>query len=281
MDWIESLQKAIDYIEENLLEDIDAESIAESVYTSNTHFQRIFRIITGMTISEYIRSRRLSLAGQELFSRDIKVIDIAIKYGYDTPESFTKAFTRFHGITPSAARKFQYQLKSFDPLSIQISIRGGFNVAKIEMDYILVERPSFKVVGRRRITPQGGGTWGVAREDGSVRKLEALETGKPFLGVCFGFGADGSNDYMVGMELEEDMEGLESYTYPKHAWLIYELAGSVSEDVLGNAWWYVKNELLPKSGYKIDCLPTIESYIEWNNEQDRCKVEIHIPYVKA
>lgn len=281
MDWIQSLQKAINEIEKNLLEDIDSRIIAESVYSSNAHFQRIFSIITGMTIGDYIRSRRLSLAGQELSTRGGKVIDVALKYGYDTPESFTKAFVRFHGITPSTARTLQHRLKCFDPLSIQISIRGGFNMSRIEMNYKLMEKDGFRVVGRRRVTPQGGGTWPLAREDGTVARLEALQTGKPFLGLCFGFGGDGSNDYMVGMELDGDLAGLESYTYPKHSWLIYELSGKVSENVLGNAWWYVNEELLPNLGFMKGGLPTIESYLEWNNEEDRCKVEIHIPYVAS
>ncbi|NPV79751.1 MAG: helix-turn-helix transcriptional regulator [Firmicutes bacterium] len=130
MDWIQSMQKAINYIEDNLLEDIDSDRIAKSIYTSNAHFQRIFSIITGMTISDYIRYRRLSLAGQELTLTKAKVIDIAFKYGYDTPDSFAKAFIRFHGITPSSARKLKHSLKCFDPLSIQISIRGGFHMSR-------------------------------------------------------------------------------------------------------------------------------------------------------
>lgn len=130
MDWIQSVQNAINYIEDNLLEDIASDRIAKSIYSSNAHFQRVFSIITGMTINDYIRCRRLSLAGQELSLTKGKVIDIAFKYGYDTPESFTKAFIRFHGITPSSARKLKHSLKCFDPLSIQIDIRGGFNMSR-------------------------------------------------------------------------------------------------------------------------------------------------------
>lgn len=130
MDWIHSMQKAINYIETNLLEDIGPDTIAKNIYSSNAHFQRIFSIITGMTISDYIRYRRLSLAGQELSSTKVKVIDIAFKYGYDTPESFTKAFIRFHGITPTSAHRMKHGLKCFDPLSIQIDIKGGFSMSR-------------------------------------------------------------------------------------------------------------------------------------------------------
>ena len=130
MDWIQSMQKAVGYIEDNLLEALDTEQIAKNVYSSNANFQRIFSIVTGITIGDYIRYRRLTLAGKELAESDEKIIDIAVKYGYETAESFTKAFTRFHGVTPSEARKSGAALKSFAPFSIQIDIRGGFNMQR-------------------------------------------------------------------------------------------------------------------------------------------------------
>ncbi len=104
MDWITGLQKAIDYIEDNLTERLDYDAIAGNAFVSGFHFQRMFSVMCGYTLGEYIRSRRLSLAGSELSSGDNKVIDVALKYGYDSPDSFAKAFARFHGVTPSAAR---------------------------------------------------------------------------------------------------------------------------------------------------------------------------------
>lgn len=130
MDWIESLQKAINFIEENILENIDSDIVSEQIYTSSHHFQKIFSIVSGVTVTEYVRNRRLSLAGEELFRGKIKVIDAALTYGYDSPESFTKAFTRFHGITPSMAKTNNANLKFFYPLSIQINVTGGFNMSK-------------------------------------------------------------------------------------------------------------------------------------------------------
>ncbi|HBL83747.1 MAG: hypothetical protein A2Y17_08595 [Clostridiales bacterium GWF2_38_85] len=126
MDWINDTQKAINFIEDNLTDDICNEVIAKYLYSSNHHFQRIFSIVTGFTISDYIRNRRLTLAGHELSVLKSKVIDVALKYGYDSPESFTKAFMRFHGITPSVARESNDNLKYFSPLTIQINIKGGF-----------------------------------------------------------------------------------------------------------------------------------------------------------
>jgi len=100
MEWVKGLQKAIDYIEDHITEDIDYAEIAKQAYSSSFHFLRVFHIICGYSIGEYIRNRRLSLAGTDLSSRNEKVIDIALKYGYNSPESFSRAFTKFRGITP-------------------------------------------------------------------------------------------------------------------------------------------------------------------------------------
>lgn len=147
-------------------------------------------------------------------------------------------------------------------------------------EYMFVQKEAFHMVGRRCVTPDGGGAWDVARADGTIKRMEALETGKPFCGLCFGFGADGSNDNMVAVEYEGEIEDLESFSYPAHKWLVYVLSGKVSEDLLGNAWWYINNKLLDELDIKKDNLPTMEAYLEWDNENDRCSVEICIPYVE-
>lgn len=128
MYWIEDVQKAISFMEENLLEDISADDVAGSVHASGDHFQRIFTLVTGFTVGEYIRCRRLSLAGQEMLDEKARVIDIALKYRYETPESFSKAFSRFHGVSPSAIRSRE-RLKTFDRITIQVNIRGGFGMS--------------------------------------------------------------------------------------------------------------------------------------------------------
>lgn len=120
MDWICGIQNAINYIENHLTDEIDYEEVAKQSFSSGYHFQRIFGILCGYTLGEYIRLRRLSLAGTELANGKAKVIDVAMKYGYDSPDSFAKAFQRFHGITPSEARRNGQMLKSFSRLSIQI-----------------------------------------------------------------------------------------------------------------------------------------------------------------
>lgn len=129
MEWLGSINRAIEYIEENLLDEISVEDVSARVYSSYSNFSRIFYLVTGITIGEYIRNRRMSLAGRELSLNGTKIIDIALKYHYDTPESFSKAFSRFHGIAPSDAKKQPAALKFFYPLTINISVQGGFSMA--------------------------------------------------------------------------------------------------------------------------------------------------------
>ncbi len=145
MDWIMGMQKAIDYIEANLTEEIDYERVAKESFSSSYHFQRVFSILCGYTLGEYIRLRRLSLAGADLANGKEKVIDIALKYGYDSPDSFAKAFQKFHGITPSQARADGKMLKSFSRLSIKISLEGG-----ITMDYRIEEKDEMILTGYKR-----------------------------------------------------------------------------------------------------------------------------------
>ena len=128
MNWISDIQKAIDFIENNLLEKITVEDVAKHIHSSADYFQRVFNIVTGISVSEYIRNRRLTLAGEELANTQTKVIDVCVKFGYESPESFTKAFTRFHGVTPVAAKLSTTQLNHFEPLLIKIFIKGGFGM---------------------------------------------------------------------------------------------------------------------------------------------------------
>ena len=134
MDWIQSLSLAIKYIENNLTNEIYIDDIADEIYLSGFYFQRIFNLIMGMPVGEYIRNRRLSLAGEEILQTENDFTDIACKFQYETPESFSKAFKRFHGITPSYLRKHKRGLKIFSPFTIAVTIKGGFNMAQKTID---------------------------------------------------------------------------------------------------------------------------------------------------
>ena len=182
MDWTYGIQRAIDYIEENLGGEIDVNIAASRAYSSAFHFQRVFSILCGFTVGDYIRMRRLTLAGTELAKSDKKVIDVALKYGYDTPESFSRAFTRFHGISPSAAKNGG-EIRSFSRISVKLILSGG-NM----MNYRIVNLDEFKVICKKKRVPHpmaGGETpidnpeptamisafWRECSADGTIERL--------------------------------------------------------------------------------------------------------------
>ena len=145
MDWIAGMQGALDYIEANLTDEIDYEKVAAVAYSSSYHFQRVFGILCGYTLGEYIRNRRLSLAGAELQADGARVIDVAMKYGYDNPDSFTRAFKAFHGVLPSQARDKSAKLRSFSRLVLKFSLEGGTT-----MNYRIEEKPEMILTGFKR-----------------------------------------------------------------------------------------------------------------------------------
>jgi AraC family transcriptional regulator len=125
VDWLLSIQKTIDYIEDNICDEISTDILAEKIYTSSFYFQRMFTILCDCTVGEYIRNRRLTLAGHELLNNESSILYIAVKYCYETNESFTRAFSRFHGVTPSLARKNKTGLNTFSRISVKSNLSGG------------------------------------------------------------------------------------------------------------------------------------------------------------
>lgn len=136
MNWIQCLSNAIYYIEKHLTDEINLDEVSSQSYASSSHFQLIFHLVMSMTVGEYIRNRRLSLAAQDLLQPNSRIIDVAMRYQYDTQESFSKAFTRFHGVPPSKVQK--EQIKLFYPLTINVTIGGGFDMSRKFIDDILL-----------------------------------------------------------------------------------------------------------------------------------------------
>ena len=190
MDWLTGIQNAINYIEEHLTEEIDYEEVAKKAACSNFYFQRIFGILCGISLGDYIRNRRLTLAGDELSASDDKVIDVALKYGYESPESFTRAFSRFHGVTPSEAKKEGSKLRSFSRISVKITLSGGS-----VMNYKIVEKEAFDIIEKvethsvedsanAKSIPE---FWSRSHQDGTVKTLMNVTTDRTFIfGVCYG-----------------------------------------------------------------------------------------------
>ncbi|MDF2927642.1 MAG: DNA-binding protein AraC-type [Paenibacillaceae bacterium] len=276
MEWVDRMNQAISYVEEHLCDEIDPGEISRIMACPYGIFQRFFIQCTDVPLSEYIRRRRLTCAAYEVQHSGAKIVDIAVKYGYDSSDAFSAAFKRMHGMAPAMARQPETKLKFYSRLHFTLSIRG---VA--EMNYRNVERESFKVIGRRRITPSGGGTWELCKQDGSLENLLAAGQGSPLLGVCFGFDDEGNNDYMVAAEYrQEDLPDFESFTFPPSSWLVFEASGAISSHALGSTWKRIYGEFLPQSDYRQSNLPTIETYHDWDQNADFCKVDIWIPLEK-
>lgn len=271
MDFMNRLNDTLDYVEENLCEELDADTIARRMGCSYGLFLRAFSQIAGMPLGEYVRRRRLTCAAYELQHTDQRVIDIAVKYGYDSADAFAVAFKRMHGVTPQTARLEDTALKFHARLRFTLSIKG-----EQEMDYRLIHKAPFRVAGVRHKTTEAGGIWPSVKNDGTIDRLLALGGGVT-LGLCFGFDADGVNDNMAAAETAEEAPGLEDYTHPGGAFLVFPVRGSIAEGVLGRTWQRIYSEFLPQSQYKQTDLPTVERYAQWDVEKDRCDVEIWIP----
>ena len=193
MNLTQSLQNAIDYIEDNITKKIDYEEVSKRAYSSSFHFQRVFSLTCGFTLGEYIRRRKLTLAANDLLTSKVKVIDVAFKYGYETPESFSRAFYKFHGITPSKVKKGS-TLKSFSRLILSANFIGGS-----ELNYKIEEKPEIILVGyKKRFTGVPYGEERVKQEE------EFLTTTRAKQWLLIGASCNYSTDYMVITNVADD-----------------------------------------------------------------------------
>lgn len=285
MGWVESLQKAINYIEERILEDISMESIAKQANTSEFHFQRTFAILTDVSVGEYLRRRRLSLAAQELSNTDHKIIDLAYKYGYDTPEAFSKAFRRQHGITPSEARKNIGKLNCYNRLVIQVNLKGAE-----PMRYKIVERESFQVAGIKKefsLINEGNlkgipKMWDEVNGDGTVEKIARLNNGeiKGILGVCVDkrlTQSEQSIDYWIAAEYKgEASADFLTLDIPASKWGVFEVHGPMP-DAMPKVWKQIFSEWFPSNQYEHAGTPELEVYSDEDPSNPDLYSEIWIP----
>lgn len=242
MEWTESIRWAIDYMETHILEDITVEEVAESVHISPFYLQRGFKIMTGYTIGEYMRCRRLYLAALDIFSGKEKVIDLAYKYGYENPESFTKAFTRFHGVSPIRMKDDTRRIRTFLPLKISVVIQGGN-----DMDYVVEEMKGFQVIGfAREFSFENSYQeipkfWDeVAEKYGNLmsgKKAPENETEQAICdcmigeyGLCIDdIGVEGKFRYLIAGEYNGGPvpEGMTIYEFPDMKWAKFRCCGSM------------------------------------------------------
>ncbi len=174
MEWLENMNRALNFLEDNLQGRTDYGKIACMARCSVYHFQRMFTFMTDITLSEYIRRRKMTLAAFELQSSDIKIVDLALKYGYESPEAFSRAFQKLHGLAPTAVRGKGADIKAFPRISFQIQVKGVS-----EMNYKIVERPAFQVYGLEGVFDMKDDEnlktvpefWRVNRENGKFTEL--------------------------------------------------------------------------------------------------------------
>ena len=291
MDWITGMQKAIDYIEDNITEDLDYNEIAKRAYSSSFHFQRVFSIMCGYTIGEYIRNRRLTLAEGELANSNAKVIDVALKYGYDSPDSFAKAFTRFHGITPSSAREAGANLKSFSRLSIKLSLEGGSI-----MDYRIEEKEAFKIIAKtERFNAEDEINkvdipkfWDKCHADGTINELYRYAKGskifgQAILGICEENTCEGAKDfpYSIGAEYcgGDVPKDFVVKAVPKFTWAIFKCTGAMPNGIQ-DGWHKIYTEFFPTSEYKPISLIDFEVYPDGDMSSKDYISEIWTPIEK-
>jgi AraC family transcriptional regulator len=283
MDFIQNLQKAIDYIEEHILEPITYKDVAKHIYISNYHFHRIFSLVTGITANEYIRNRRLSMAGQELSITNTKIIDIALKYGYNSPESFTKAFTRFHGITPSAAKRVGMKLKSYNRLLIKIKLEGG-----TVMDYKIEKKESFKLLAKTakfrnesisgKLNTEIPDFWKECYADGTFDVLKQNTNIHNVYGACSPI-SKGSTHFEYGIAMEYTggniPKGFSLWEVKPTLWAVFKCIGK-TPDCIGKTWEKIYSEFLPSSEYIIIDDTDLELYPENSTEDYFCEIWIPI-----
>jgi len=289
MDSLSSMNKALAYIEENLTEDIDFGEVSRIAHCSEYHFRRMFSFLSGIGLSEYIRRRRLTLAALDLKDANLRVIDVAVKYGYDSADSFSRAFYSMHGILPSEARSENTQLVAYPRMTFQLSIKGG-----CEMNYRIVEKRAFKIVGfKKRVPIMFKGINPEIEKMAElltpevIKKLKALSNVVPtgIINASTNFSEGrmeerGELDHYIGVvTTSEETAGFDVLETEAGTWAVFESIGPFPE-TLQNVWGRIYSEWFPTSGYEARKGPEIL----WNENPDtgnpKYRSEIWIPVRK-
>ena len=231
MDWVESIHRAIQYIEAHLREDLSICTVAQQAALSPYYFQKGFTMLCGMTVGEYIRQRRLSAAGLEVLMTDRKIIDIALEFGYDAPDSFTKAFARFHGVTPAALRKSGGAVRSFAPLRIKVTLEGGQN-----MDCRIQKKEAFTVLCRAKTFRYEEGAEQVPRFWAEHFRTGGGETVHGMYGINLDDSMGGSEfEYLIADNYDPVKEipaGFITRTIPAYTWAVFPCTGKMPQALM-------------------------------------------------
>lgn len=277
MDWIRTINNSIEYMEDHLTDEITLADIARHINLSAFHFQRAFSLLTEMSPAEYLRKRRLSQAGADLLSGDVKVIDAALKYCYESPESFTKAFTRFHGVSPMQVKKGS-SIQFMNRFTVRITIEGGcimeYNIEKWEAMDLLMHAKEFHAETSEAEIPK---FWDAYYANAEYRKIPG------YLGLCAQQKTDGDEfRYGIGCkasDVEGVPEGFEVIHIPEYTWAVFKCVGPVPGAIQA-MWERIYKEWLPVSEYELIPDYDIENYLPGDPSSRDYVSEICIPVRK-
>lgn len=285
MEWLDKMNAALNYIEDNLAGEINYTEAAKRACSSSYNFQRMFSFIADVPLAEYIRRRRLTLAALDFQKGGESVLDISLKYGYDSPVSFARAFQNLHGVTPKEAREKGVLLTLYPRISFKITIKGVD-----EMKYRIEKVQGFRLAGavktvttvngeNFRVIPQ---MWQDAWEDGTMVKMkDTCKEGRPeFYGVCYNPRGE-EFDYMIAVESDAPLlEGMKELIIEEQEYVKFECRGKLPE-AQQNIWKRLYTEWFPNSGYEHAEAPELEWYSEENMDSDSYLSEIWIPIKKS
>jgi AraC family transcriptional regulator len=289
MDLLKNMNDAMKYIEENLTNEIDFKMVARLAHCSEYHFKRMFSFLAGIPLSEYIRRRRLSMAALELTNSQIKVIDVAMKYGYHSPDSFTRAFLHLHGVTPSEARNNGQPLKAYPLMTFQLSIRGGN-----ELNYRIEQKEAFTIVGiMKRVpiifegeNPEIAAMWQSLTME-KINQLKNLSNVEPkgMLQASTNFSEGrmeekGELDQYIGVATTQECpENFSKLEVPALTWAVFESTGPFPH-TLQETWGRIYSEWFPSSNYQVTEGPELLSIKTKDLTSPSVKSEIWIPILK-
>lgn len=279
MDALMRFNDSMQYIEEHLDKEMDIGKAAAIASMSKYHFQRMFSLLSGMPVGEYIRNRRLTRAAEELVFSNKKVIDIAARYGYETPEAFSKAFRKAHQMSPTEARTASKAFKAYPRLVFQIQLKGA-----IEMNYKIVEKEAFKAIGKDiKVSLKNGENlrkipafWNETEQSGFDQELSGIAGNMGLLGICISDQKD-TMTYAIAVEKKGDElpEGYSEYDIPASTYAVFEAIGPMP-DAIQEVWKRIYSEWLPSTGYQQTGNPELEVYPDLDPASPSFRSEVWI-----
>lgn len=289
MDSLKNMNDAIMYIEDHLTDEIDVKEVARRALCSEFHFKKMFSLLAGIPLSEYIRRRRLTLAAFELTHNQMKVIDAAVTFGYSSADSFTRAFQQLHGITPSEAKQNGQSLKAFPPMTFQLTIKGGS-----EMNYRIEEKAPFTIIGLMKRVPivfQGENPDITAMSKSitpeMIHQLKQRSNIQPkgIISASTNFSEErmeekGGLDHYIGVATTRDCpENFSQLEVPALTWAVFESVGPFPNK-LQETWGRIYSEWFPSSSYQQVEGPEILWNENNNYSSPTFRSEIWIPIQK-